>query len=244
MAEHHRHHHGHDHGHEHDHSHGHSHTHGIIDPALATNDRGLWAVKWSFVALVADRLPAAHRRVLVRQRRPARRHHPQFRRCRDRDPARHRVRAGRQASERALHLRLRADRGPGGRRHRADHPGERHRGRLREHRPLPASAGCLASVGGDRGLGHRLSRQRAGGDLPHPGRARDQQRRPGCRRLPRPHRRLDQPGGAVRGARASGSATRWPTRSSASPSRSRSSASSSRAARRSSPACSTAPIRR
>ncbi len=52
MAEHHRHHHGHDHGHEHDHSHGHSHTHGIIDPALATNGRGLWAVKWSFVALV------------------------------------------------------------------------------------------------------------------------------------------------------------------------------------------------
>jgi cation diffusion facilitator family transporter len=52
MAEHHHHHHGHDHGHEHDHSHGHSHTHGIIDPAIATNDRGLWAVKWSFVALV------------------------------------------------------------------------------------------------------------------------------------------------------------------------------------------------
>lgn len=29
----------------------HSHTHGAIDPAIATSERGLWAVKWSFVAL-------------------------------------------------------------------------------------------------------------------------------------------------------------------------------------------------
>jgi cation diffusion facilitator family transporter len=45
------HHHHHPHGHEHAPEHGH--THGIIDPAIATNERGLWAVKWSFVALTA-----------------------------------------------------------------------------------------------------------------------------------------------------------------------------------------------
>ena len=43
MTHHHDHHHGHDHGHDH--------THGIVDPAIVTNDRGLWAVKWSFAAL-------------------------------------------------------------------------------------------------------------------------------------------------------------------------------------------------
>jgi cation diffusion facilitator family transporter len=49
MAEHHH----HDHPHGHGHSRGHAHTHGIVDPALATSERGLWAVKWSFIALVA-----------------------------------------------------------------------------------------------------------------------------------------------------------------------------------------------
>jgi cation diffusion facilitator family transporter len=53
MADHHHHHaHGASHAHGHDHSDGHAHTHGIVDPALATNERGLWAVKWSFIALV------------------------------------------------------------------------------------------------------------------------------------------------------------------------------------------------
>src|SRR5262245_19353480 len=60
MARHHDHYHahGHDHAHEHghDHAHGHARVHGIVDPALATNDRGLWAVKWSFVALVLTAL--------------------------------------------------------------------------------------------------------------------------------------------------------------------------------------------
>jgi len=41
----------HHHDHPHGHSHGHDHSHGIVDPAIVTNDRGLWAVKWSFVAL-------------------------------------------------------------------------------------------------------------------------------------------------------------------------------------------------
>ena len=39
--------------HPHDHSAGHGHTHGIVDPSITTNDRGLWAIKWSFVGLVA-----------------------------------------------------------------------------------------------------------------------------------------------------------------------------------------------
>jgi cation diffusion facilitator family transporter len=48
---------GHDHGHAHDshgHDHGagsHSHTHGVIDPTIATTERGIWAIKWSFVIL-------------------------------------------------------------------------------------------------------------------------------------------------------------------------------------------------
>jgi cation diffusion facilitator family transporter len=52
------HHHAHTHSHVqgHDHSDGGVHTHGLIDPAIATNDRGLWAVKWSFVALVLTAL--------------------------------------------------------------------------------------------------------------------------------------------------------------------------------------------
>lgn len=30
---------------------GHGHTHGVIDPSLTTSDRGIWAIKWSFVIL-------------------------------------------------------------------------------------------------------------------------------------------------------------------------------------------------
>lgn len=41
----------------HDHDHGeHGHAHGAIDPTIATSERGLWAVKWSFVALMATAL--------------------------------------------------------------------------------------------------------------------------------------------------------------------------------------------
>jgi cation diffusion facilitator family transporter len=29
----------------------HSHTHGAVDPSIATSERGMWAVKWSFVGL-------------------------------------------------------------------------------------------------------------------------------------------------------------------------------------------------
>ena len=46
------HHHDHDHGPTHGHDHGHGHSHGVIDPSLATTERGLWAVKWSSIALV------------------------------------------------------------------------------------------------------------------------------------------------------------------------------------------------
>ena len=38
----------------HDYQHGHEehgHTHGAVDPSIATSERGMWAVKWSFVGL-------------------------------------------------------------------------------------------------------------------------------------------------------------------------------------------------
>jgi hypothetical protein len=40
--------------HNHDHP-GHGHTHGAVDPSIATSERGIWAVKWSFIT-GADRL--------------------------------------------------------------------------------------------------------------------------------------------------------------------------------------------
>jgi len=33
------------------HDHDHGHTHGAVDPSIATSERGIWAVKWSFVWL-------------------------------------------------------------------------------------------------------------------------------------------------------------------------------------------------
>ncbi len=44
--------HDHDHDHSHEHGHGrHAHTHGVVDPTITTSERGIWAIKWSFVAL-------------------------------------------------------------------------------------------------------------------------------------------------------------------------------------------------
>jgi cation diffusion facilitator family transporter len=40
--------HGHHHGDDED---GHGHTHGVIDPTIATTERGIWAIKWSFIIL-------------------------------------------------------------------------------------------------------------------------------------------------------------------------------------------------
>jgi cation diffusion facilitator family transporter len=44
-----------DRAHDHPHMHGdgerHGHTHGVVDPTIATSDRGIWAMKWSFVIL-------------------------------------------------------------------------------------------------------------------------------------------------------------------------------------------------
>lgn len=40
---------GNGHGHRHDGPHGH--THGVIDATIATTERGIWAIKWSFVIL-------------------------------------------------------------------------------------------------------------------------------------------------------------------------------------------------
>ncbi|TIR19610.1 MAG: cation transporter [Mesorhizobium sp.] len=43
---------GHDHGGQgHDHHGPHGHTHGVIDATIATTERGIWAIKWSFVIL-------------------------------------------------------------------------------------------------------------------------------------------------------------------------------------------------
>lgn len=39
------------HGHSHGASGGHGHTHGVVDASLTTTDRGIWAIKWSFVIL-------------------------------------------------------------------------------------------------------------------------------------------------------------------------------------------------
>ncbi|MEP6850495.1 MAG: cation diffusion facilitator family transporter [Acidobacteriota bacterium] len=61
------HHHSHESGHSHDygtkhkdqgHDHGgaQGHTHGTINPSILTNERGIWAVKWSFIALLATTL--------------------------------------------------------------------------------------------------------------------------------------------------------------------------------------------
>src|SRR6266446_2431773 len=42
-----------DHEHGHDHSGGaHGHTHGTIDPSIISTQRGLWAIKWSFIGLM------------------------------------------------------------------------------------------------------------------------------------------------------------------------------------------------
>src|SRR6266508_4741836 len=46
-----------EHAHEgHGHGAGHGHTHGIVDPTITTTARGLWAIKWSFVALFVTAL--------------------------------------------------------------------------------------------------------------------------------------------------------------------------------------------
>jgi cation diffusion facilitator family transporter len=46
---------GHSHGHRHDHG-DHGHTHGVIDATIASTDRGIWAIKWSFVILIVTGL--------------------------------------------------------------------------------------------------------------------------------------------------------------------------------------------
>lgn len=45
--------------HRHEHQHGHlrhGHAHGTVDPSIASSERGIWAVKWSFVGLFATAL--------------------------------------------------------------------------------------------------------------------------------------------------------------------------------------------
>ena len=44
--------HTHSHKHSPEHSHGHGHTHGSVDPSILATEKGIWAVKWSFVGLI------------------------------------------------------------------------------------------------------------------------------------------------------------------------------------------------
>jgi cation diffusion facilitator family transporter len=51
--------HQHDHQHSahgHSHAEGHGHTHGGINPSILTSERGIWAVKWSFLGLLVTAL--------------------------------------------------------------------------------------------------------------------------------------------------------------------------------------------
>ncbi len=49
--------HGHDDGRGHSRGHGkHGHTHGLIDPSITTSERGIWAIKWSFIGLALTAL--------------------------------------------------------------------------------------------------------------------------------------------------------------------------------------------
>jgi cation diffusion facilitator family transporter len=41
------------HEHDHDHDPARGHTHGVMDPTIATTERGIWAIKWSFLILAA-----------------------------------------------------------------------------------------------------------------------------------------------------------------------------------------------
>src|SRR5215210_592740 len=46
-----------EHPHVQPHGHGeHGHTHGAVDPTIATSERGIWALKWSFVGLMVTAL--------------------------------------------------------------------------------------------------------------------------------------------------------------------------------------------
>lgn len=44
------------HGHNHQGHEAHGHTHGTIDPSIIATERGIWAIKWSFVGLMATTL--------------------------------------------------------------------------------------------------------------------------------------------------------------------------------------------
>jgi len=39
------------HGHEYGQAGAHGHTHGVVDPSIASSERGIWAIKWSFIIL-------------------------------------------------------------------------------------------------------------------------------------------------------------------------------------------------
>jgi cation diffusion facilitator family transporter len=42
--------------HGHTEEHGHGHTHGMVDPSIVSSQKGLWAIKWSFIGLMLTAL--------------------------------------------------------------------------------------------------------------------------------------------------------------------------------------------
>ena len=50
-----KHHHDHHYGAHHEHGEQ-GHTHGVINPSIATTERGIWAIKWSFAVLMVTAL--------------------------------------------------------------------------------------------------------------------------------------------------------------------------------------------
>ena len=50
------HHHNDAYSHHYGHRTGHDHSHGVVDPSITTTTEGLWALKWSFVVLMATAL--------------------------------------------------------------------------------------------------------------------------------------------------------------------------------------------
>jgi cation diffusion facilitator family transporter len=46
----------HDHCHRNGHGYSHGHIHGTIDPSITTSERGIWAIKWSFIGLAVTAL--------------------------------------------------------------------------------------------------------------------------------------------------------------------------------------------
>ena len=145
------------------HRHGYGHQHGVIDPAITETHRGMWALKWSFVGLLATALLQL---VVVVISGSVALFADALHNLADAATAIPLAIAFALARLKpALPLWVRARRGSGGRGHRGHHP---HHGLDRRLRvpasPVPPSTG-RASLGGRRRLPGRVPRKRGGGSL-------------------------------------------------------------------------------